>query len=60
MSLKAAAAVGGECDAEAPVARDPLVMTLKNECAYCREYYKNANWMLRRESGDLLETGAKI
>jgi len=33
MSLKAAAAVGGECDAEAPVARDPLVMTLKNECA---------------------------
>lgn len=29
MSLKAAAAVGGEYDAEAPVARDPLVMTLK-------------------------------
>jgi hypothetical protein len=61
----AAAAVDGECDAEAPVATDPLMAKaqrfdpVNKRVFFFFECYGDANWTLRREL-DLLETGAKI
>lgn len=74
MGLKAAAAVGGECDAEAPVAKDPLVMTLKfelsSECASivenimrtsigCCEGSREICWKLGLRSDICLGSGSR-